>query len=333
MAVTLERMEIVEERVDRLESPFGQFMTQTGMALRRIDRSVERIEATVAEMKAESARDREESAKWRVAIDRDREKSALDREESAKWREAIDRDREESARDRTEMKAESARDREESARFREESAWDREESARFREESARDREESARFREESARDRAEMKTESARDREESARFRARSEQDSREMNKRWGELANKMGTLVEDIIGPSLRRMGREEFGCGEEQLFSSRISLTRSDDPKLRREFDALYVGSRAVLLNETKSTARPEYAREFVAFVNSGEFGLYFPEFRELPIVPVFSSLQIHPDLVTYLTRNGIYAVAMGEDVMQILNLAELRPESAEK
>ena len=270
-------------------------------------------------MEAESARDREESARFREESAWDREESARFREESARDREESARFREESARDRAEMKAESARDREE--------------SARFREESARDREESARFREESARDRAEMKTESARDREESARFRARSEQDSREMNKRWGELANKMGTLVEDIIGPSLRRMGREEFGCGEEQLFSSRISLTRSDDPKLRREFDALYVGSRAVLLNETKSTARPEYAREFVAFVNSGEFGLYFPEFRELPIVPVFSSLQIHPDLVTYLTRNGIYAVAMGEDVMQILNLAELRPESAEK
>ena len=207
------------------------------------------------------------------------------------------------------------------------------EAAHDREESARLRQEMARFTEESSRDRAEMKTEAAHDREESAQFRARSEQASREMNKRWGELANKMGTLVEDIIAPSLRRMGREEFGCGEEQLFSPRISLTRSDNPQLRREFDALYVGSRAVLLNETKSTPRPEYAREFVDFLNSGEFGLYFPEFRELPIVPVFSSLQIPPDLVTYLTRNGIYAVAMGDDAMQILNLTEVDPSNTKK
>ena len=47
----------------------------------------------------------------------------------------------------------------------------------------------------------------------------------------------------------------------------------------------------------------------------------------------MPVFSSLQIHPDLVTYLTHNGIYAVAMGEDAMQILNLAQVRSTTAEK
>ncbi len=86
-------------------------------------------------------------------------------------------------------------------------------------------------------------------------------------------------------------------------------------------------------MLLNESKSTARPEDARDFVNFVNSGEFALYFPEYRERRIVPVFSSLYIQPDLVRYPTRNGIYAVAMGEEVMQILNLAELRPESVEK
>ncbi len=175
---------------------------------------------------------------------------------------------------------------------------------RMEAESARDREESARFREEFARDR-----------EESARFR-------REMNKRWGELANKMGTIVEDIIAPSLRRMAREEFNCGEEHFFSARISRVCSDDSGLRREFDVLYIGAQAVLLNETKSTPRSEDVRAFVDFLNRDEFALYFPEFQEMAIVPVFSSLHIPADLVTYLTRNRIYAVAMGEEVMQTLN-----------
>ena len=262
MTLLEDRIEVVEDRTDRLETLFGQFMVQTGIALRRIDRSIERIdrsiermEATMAEMKAEGARDR----------------------------------------------AESARYREESARYREESARYREESARYREESAREREESARYREESARER-------------------------REMNKRWGELANKMGTLVEDIVAPSLRRMAQAEFGCGEERFFGVRIYSTRHDDPSLRREFDTLYVGSQGVLLNETKSSPRSEDARLFVEFLNSGEFALYFPEYGALPVVPVFSSLSIHPDLVTYLTRQGVYAVAMGEEAMQVLNLAEV-------
>ena len=142
------------------------------------------------------------------------------------------------------------------------------------------------------------------------------------MNRRWGELANKMGTVVQDIVAPSLRRMAREELGCGEERSFGAPMFRTRSDDPHYRREFDALYVGTRAVLLNETKSTALSEYASAFVRFLKSDQFALYFPEYRELPLVPVFSSLSLPEDLITYLTRNGIYAVAMGEDTMQVLN-----------
>ena len=147
------------------------------------------------------------------------------------------------------------------------------------------------------------------------------------MNKRWGELANSMGTVVEDIVAPSIRRLAHKVFDCGEQQYFSTRMSVNRSDDPSREREFDALYVGARAVLLNETKATARPDYAREFVQFLESGEFALYFPELREVPIVPAFSSLSIPEDMVKYLTRRGIYAIAMGDEAMQVLNLDAVR------
>ena len=116
-------------------------------------------------------------------------------------------------------------------------------------------------------------------------------------------------------------------FACGELQYFSLRVSLKRSDDSSREREFDALYVGTRAVLLNETKSSPRVEDAREFGEFLNSGELALHFPEHRELPIVPVFSSLAIPAHMVTYLTRRGIYALAMGDEAMQVLNLDAVR------
>ncbi len=165
--------------------------------------------------------------------------------------------------------------------------------------------------------------EGARERDEAARER-------KEMNRRWGELSNKMGTIVEDIVAPSIRRLAREVFGCGDLRTFYTRVVRTRSDDPSRERELDALYVGTKAVLLNETKATARPEYARAFVRFLESGEFAQYVPEYPELPIVPVFSSLSIPADVVTYLTRRGIYAVAMGDEAMQVLNLDEVRARS---
>ena len=186
------------------------------------------------------------------------------------------------------------------------------EGARSREEAARDRrkmderfgaladsiermeQEGAREREAAARERKEMREQAARER--------------KEMNKRWGELANKMGTVVEDIVAPSIRRLAHEVFDCGEQRYFSTRMSVHRSDDRSRKREFDALYVGARAVLLNQTRSTPRTADAREFVQFLESGEFALYFPELREVPIVPAFSSLSIPEDMVRYLTRRGI-------------------------
>ena len=182
------------------------------------------------------------------------------------------------------------------------------EGARDRAQASRDRAQATRDRVQASRDRAAARDEAARDR--------------KEMNRRWGELANKMGTVVQDIVAPSLRRMARDELSCGEERSFSAPMFRTRSDDPHYRREFDALYVGTRAVLLNETKSTALSEYASAFVRFLKSEQFALYFPEYGELPVVPVFSSLSLPDDLITYLTRNGINAVAMGEDTMQVLN-----------
>ena len=201
-------------------------------------------------------------------------------------------------------------------------AWLAEDTARYREEAARDRAERARDREARAQDREARE----RDREESARMR-------REMNKRWGELADKMGTVVEDIVAPSVRRMARELFDCGDELLFTSRrITRARGDDRSRSREFDVVYVGTRAVLLNETKSSPQGSDVRRFARLVNSGEFFLYFPEYRGLPLVPMFSSLSLPRDLVTYLTRNRIYALAMGDEAMQVVNLDAVRERLAE-
>ena len=246
------------------------------------ERFVRSMNQTIREMKAEGARDRAESARVREAADRAREE---DRKAAARAWEAADRAREE--------------DRKAADRAREE---DRKAAERAREE---DRKAAERAREEDRK----------------AADRARKE-DRKEWNRRWGELANKMGTVVQDIVAPSLRRIARDELNCGEEQSFSVCVSRYRSDDRHYRREFDALYVGTRGVLLNETKSTVLSEYATRFVRFLKSGEFALYFPEYRDLTLVPVFSSLRLPKDLIPYLTKNGIYAVSMGEETMQVLN-----------
>ena len=60
-------------------------------------------------------------------------------------------------------------------------------------------------------------------------------------------------------------------FNCGDMQYFGTRVSLKRSDDFSREREFDALYVGTRAVLLNQARSSPRIDDGREFEEFLRS--------------------------------------------------------------
>ncbi len=149
------------------------------------------------------------------------------------------------------------------------------------------------------------------------------EKERREMNKKWGELANKMGTLVEDIVAPNIRRVARELFGI-EEIDFSARRVVHHPTDKSRLKDFDALLIGTDAIVLNETKSTVRQSYIEEFIAFIPT-VFD-YLPEHKGKKVIPVFSSLYIPEQFVRYLTANKIYAMAMGDDTMEILNYNDI-------
>ena len=54
-------------------------------------------------------------------------------------------------------------------------------------------------------------------------FKDRMESEVKRFNTKWGELANKMGTIVEDIVAPAIPRIGGEYFGCDEIEDFMVR--------------------------------------------------------------------------------------------------------------
>ena len=314
MATLVERVQAVEERTDDIEAGIARYIEATNRGLERLDR----LERIVERNEEEGARARAEAARERAQLRQAAEEAARERQEA---REAAARASEEAARERQE----AARERQEA----------REAAARASEEAARERQEAARERQEAreAADKAAERTDKAIDRIDNTVERMRQDglANERAMNKRWGELANKWGTVVEDIVAPSVRRLALEVFDCGEMEFFSPRVTRVRSDDRARQREFDALYIGTKGVLLNETKSAPRSRDVQSFARFLRSGEFALYFPECRHLPVVPVFSALHIPDDMVTNLTRNGIYALVMGDYAMQVANLDAVRNRRA--
>jgi len=148
--------------------------------------------------------------------------------------------------------------------------------------------------------------------------------DRKRMNKQWGELAHKMGTIVEDIVAPNIPRIAEEYFNFSEIEDFMVRRQVRNQKDRAKRREFDVIAAGENQVIINETKSTPRIDYIDGFIEALAQIED--YFPEYTGKTIIPIFASLYIGEDIVNYLTRNQIYAMGMGEETMEIINFQQV-------
>jgi len=147
-----------------------------------------------------------------------------------------------------------------------------------------------------------------------------------ENNKRWGELANRLGTLAEDFVAPNIPAIALKYFNCPEEpETFFVRCKKRHTKEKALRREFDIIGVYEKQIILNETKSTPRRQYIDEFAELLP--QFFDYFPEYGGKKLIPVFASLYVDEQTVAYATKKGIYVLAIKGDTMDLLNYGDLR------
>lgn len=153
-------------------------------------------------------------------------------------------------------------------------------------------------------------------------FKDETRADQKAMNKRWGELANKMGTVVEDIVAPNIRRIAAEYFDCPALDFFAVRIEKRQPRDSSKRREFDVVAAAGDKVFLVETKSTVRETYVTEYIEFLRNREFFAYFPEYEGSRLVAFFASLSVPEDKVNLFSRTGIYVMAMTDTTMDVVN-----------
>ena len=90
-------------------------------------------------------------------------------------------------------------------------------------------------------------------------------------------------------------------------------------------REFDVIAMWNDKVIINETKSTPKIEYINEFMNVLK--EIEDYFPEYKVKEIIPIFSSLYLSDEVVKYLTKKKIYAMALKDDTMDLLNFEKIK------
>jgi hypothetical protein len=144
-----------------------------------------------------------------------------------------------------------------------------------------------------------------------------------ELNKKWGDLANKLGTVVEDIVAPNIPTIAKKYFKVEEIQRIMMNLYI-KSESLKKEKEFDLILVAKDLVILNETKTTVRQNYLEEFIQSLP--EFFEFFPELKGRKLIPIFSSMSFTPPQLAYLTKHKIYAMSMSGDTMELLNFDEI-------
>jgi hypothetical protein len=140
---------------------------------------------------------------------------------------------------------------------------------------------------------------------------------NREMNRKWGDLANQLGTLVEDLVAPSLPRLIQETLGL---EVIDLSVRRQRKLPDGRVQEFDALAVTENLVCLNSTKATLRGADVEGLI-----GEIDVlreFFPEYRATPVVGILASLAVDDGVLRHATREGFLVLATGDRLMEVKN-----------
>jgi len=147
----------------------------------------------------------------------------------------------------------------------------------------------------------------------------RMKEDTRRMNKAWGDLANKMGTVAEDIVAPSIRRMATADFGLAEIEDMVVRGRRTSRRGERRRTEYDIVCAGQDRVIVVEVKATLTRQEIRLTPPRI-AGFFDFY-PEYEGRDLIGVLASWSIDDDLLPAISEAGLYGIAMGEQTLMIV------------
>jgi len=149
-------------------------------------------------------------------------------------------------------------------------------------------------------------------------------EDRREMNRKWGDLSNKLGTMVEDLVYPSLTRVVRETL---DQDVLDLSIRRKRRLPGEEVKEFDAIALTSDLVCLNSTKATLRSADVDAFITEIAA--FREFFPEYADLPLVGALATLAVEESVLNYAEKKGFLVLAVGEEIMEVKNRPGFEPK----
>jgi len=143
------------------------------------------------------------------------------------------------------------------------------------------------------------------------------EKDREEWNKKWGELARKMGTIAEDIIATGTEMAIKKRFNTDVKYLYVR----AKGKIGALRDEFDIIVeTDDNKVFMIEVKSTPRSSDIKDIIEKLK--RFKKIFPKYEGKVIIPVFASLYIPENIINCATKKGVYVMGLKGEFVEFLN-----------
>ncbi len=343
-------MSTVEEKVDKLEKFLEEFVKTVGV---EFNKSYNLFSQLQIEMREGWARFRQELAEanemWRRELNNGWEKfkqELIEREEN--WQKRMQQLREEFSqemKERDERWEKERREREERLQneLRERDERLQRELSQMREEFAKEmRERDERWEKErkdwEERLQKEMKERDERLERERKEWEERLQKEMKERdekwererkklvkewNLKWGELANRLGTMVEDLVYPSLPRIIKEEFGIDVEFIA---VDVKKRINGR-EKEYDAVAIAGNYVFINSTKSKLKNKDVDDFVNDIL--EFRTFFSEHADKKLIGILATLRIDEGVLKYAEKTGFLVLAVGEKLMEVKNSKDFKPK----
>ncbi len=296
----------IETRVDSLEALLGEFIVHTRVALAKLSREMisfkDEVKTDSKDFKNEMKDFKDEMKDFKDEMKDFKDDTQVFKDEMKDFKDEMKGFKDEMKDFKDEMKD-----------FKDEMKDFKDEMKDFKDEMKDFKDEMKDFKDEMKDFKDEMKD-----------FKDENRQIQKKTNQDWGRLAQKMGTLVEDIIAPAVRPAIRKYFN--EDVVYLAVNVKKRIKSLDLKGEFDVVAVGENQVFLIEVKSRPKEQYLDDFLK--NAGKFRKLFPEYAAMPLTLIFGSLRFEEDFIPLATCRTVYLMAYREwEYMDILNFDELQ------
>jgi len=140
-----------------------------------------------------------------------------------------------------------------------------------------------------------------------------------DMNRRWGELAKKMGTVTEDIVAPGFPFLIERYFGLSLDDISCRRKVKDKSGN---RWEFDLVARSGNIAFIVDVKSDYnRVEYLDHFTQVVLPKATEL-LPDLKGCKIIGCIASFRLTPSIIERASQMGILAISLGGDYLEFCN-----------